>query len=211
MIEILKIIIVEKLSIGIDVDKHSLKVSIVLQDLSMNRKVKGSKTFKNTKQGLKELLVWVQKKTESIDSAMSFVLEATGTYHEQLIYFLHEQSQIVHVVLSLQAKRYMQSIGHRSKNDKMDAKGLAMMGCERKLDRWQPASEHLLELRSLTRLIETLKVQRTAFQNHLEAYKHAKVVHSLSISATKKMVNELEKQIDKAEKEVALIVKNDQS
>ena len=199
----------EKLSIGIDVDKHSLKVCIVFQDLSMNRKVKGSRTFKNTKQGLKELLGWVEKKTKTISSEVSFVLEATGTYHEQLTYFLYEQNQTVHVVLSLQAKRYMQSIGHRSKNDKMDAKGLAMMGCERKLDSWQPASEHLLELRSLTRLIESLKVQKTAFQNHLEAYKHAKVVHSLSVSATKKMVAELEKQIKKAEKEVASIVKND--
>lgn len=195
--------------IGIDVDKHTLKVCLVFQDAMMSRKVKASRTFKNTKIGFAELLSWASKKTGADHRVDGFVLEATGTYHEQLIYFLHRQDQAVHVVLPNLAKRYMQSIGQRSKNDKADARGLAMMGCERNLEMWIPACEHLLELRSLTRLIERLQNQKTAFHNHLEAYVHAEIVHPMSMNATKKLIKELEKQIEAAKQEVSSIVKTD--
>ncbi|GAB5524602.1 MAG: IS110 family transposase [Roseivirga sp.] len=199
----------EKRFIGIDVDKHTLKVCLVFQDTLMNRKVKATRTFKNTKQGFAELLSWAANKVGSDHRVDGFVLEATGTYHEQLIYFLHRHDQTVHVVLPLLAKHYMRSIGQRSKNDKADAMGLAMMGCERNLERWVPACEYLLELRSLTRLIERLQNQKTAFYNHLEAYLHAEIVHPMSVETTKKLIKELEKQIDQAKQEVSSIIKTD--
>ena len=64
-----------------------------------------------------------------------------GVYHEQLAWFLVGKDQAVSVVLPNKAKHYLKSLGHKSKNDKIDghrppAQGLAQMGLEQHLPLW---------------------------------------------------------------------------
>jgi transposase len=59
---------------------------------------------------------------------LCFTMEATGVYYENLAWHLHQQDRQVSVVLANLAKKYLQSLGYKSKNDKIDAKGLAQMG-----------------------------------------------------------------------------------
>ena len=103
----------------------------------------------------------------------------------------------------------MQSLGIRSKTDQIDAKGLAMMGLEQTLDHWQPASEHLLNLRALTRQIEALKEHNTAFKNQLEGVKHSAVMPKNVIKSIEEMITQADKQIIKLEKEVKKMVQTD--
>ena len=77
-------------------------------DQQLNIKIKGSRKFKNTPSGFKELITWVQKRVKE-DIPLVFVCEATGPYYESLVWFLHEQDYRVCVVLANRAKKYMSS------------------------------------------------------------------------------------------------------
>ena len=53
---------------------------------------------------------------------------------------LNAQKEIVHIVLSLRAKHYAESLLGESKTDLLDAEALGRMGVERQLDVWQIAT-----------------------------------------------------------------------
>ena len=73
----------EKYCTGIDVDKKSFKVCIMSRHLD-HKKVIGSRTFTNSQDGFLALAAWVSKKIK--DEKVSYVMEATGSYHERLAY-----------------------------------------------------------------------------------------------------------------------------
>ncbi|NLU40402.1 MAG: IS110 family transposase, partial [Bacteroidales bacterium] len=56
----------------------------------------------------------------------------------------------VFVVVPNKARKYLQSLGHKSKNDKIDATGLACMCLQNKFEPWKPISKFYYELRLLT-------------------------------------------------------------
>ena len=197
----------EKYCVGIDVDKSTLKACLSSSGDAGHQKVLGSRTFKNAPEGFEELTEWSSKKLKG--GCAMYLLEATGVYHEHLAYHLYGQKLRVHILLPTRAKRYMQSMGIRSKTDQIDAKGLSRMGLEQSLTPWRPASKKLLGLRSLTRQIEVLQGHRIAFKNQLEAAGHSAVVHSKVVSSLKQMIGSLEKQITKLKKEVEKIVESD--
>jgi transposase len=76
------------------------------------------------------------------------------------------------VVLAHRAKKYFQSLGYKSKNDRLDAKALAHIGAERNPEPWQPLSKQLYLLRKLTREHEQIQQMRceTANRLHAETY-----------------------------------------
>ena len=198
----------EKYCIGIDVDKKTIKCCLT-RHLESCKKVMGSHTFANSEAGFALLLAWVEKKVGSKSSQASYVMEATGVYHERLAYYLQAHKHQVHIVLPLKAKRYLQSLGLRSKTDQIDAKGLSFMGLEQDLDIWQPASGRLLELRSVTRQLEVLQQHRTSFKNQLEGAKHSAVVHRSVIQSLEKMIRQLEAELARLEKQAKKLVEQD--
>lgn len=183
-----------KYYVGIDVDKKTIKVCLASKQESGKTTIGGRRTFTNNLAGFSALRSWVLSKIR--DAEVNYVMEATGVYHEHLAYELHKSSACVHIVLPLKAKRYMQSLGIRGKNDKTDAKGLAMMGLEQSLEPWHPASKSTLELRAITRQIEILQEHRTAFKNQLEAALHSAMFHKRIIQSLEAMINQAEKQIE---------------
>lgn len=196
----------EKHCAGLDIDKQTFKACLITDGVNGKRTL-GSRTFSNRLTGFIEFSAWVSNKLKG--GKAHYVMEATGVYHEHLSYYLHDQDQQVHIVLPLKSKRYLQSLGIRSKTDQIDAKGLAIMGLEQTLAIWQPSSKKLLQLRSLTRQIEILQQHRTAFKNQLEGASHSAVMHSSVIKSLKQMISQTEKQIVKLEKEVEKVVVSD--
>lgn len=100
----------------------------------------------------------------------------------------------------------MQSLGLKSKNDRIDAKGLARMGAEQRLDPWQPVSEDLYVLRSLTRHLEHLQKTRTSLNNQLEAYQHGMYDLKEVTKGIKTTIKSIDKQIEKVKKQIKDIV-----
>jgi len=192
--------------VGIDVDKQTFKACL-MNLTEAGKKVLDSRTFSNSYKGFEEFYLWSMKKVT--DFPISYVMEATGVYHEDLAYYLDSKKQHVHIVLPLKSKRYLQSLGMRSKTDQIDAKGLAMMGLGQTLDVWRPASKQLLKLRSLTRQIEILQVHRTAFKNQLEGAVHSAVMHKSVIKSLEQMIDQVGKQVGKLEKEVEQLILSD--
>jgi transposase len=193
-----------KYAVGIDVSKDDFKACISVIDESFHVKVKASTSFGNTLKGIKDFLVWARKHHKETDAPLHFLMEATGIYHENIAWYLHQQLQVVHIVLASKAKSYLRSLGHKGKNDKMDAQGLARMCAEKQFEPWVPVSGNIYLLRSLTRLHEDIQVERNGFRNRLEALEYSMHRDLLqgSIKTVEKLIAELDKQLLSIEKDI---------
>jgi transposase len=156
-----------KYSVGIDISMKSFHACLSVIDCQQQVKVKASRKFTNNATGFKELQNWIQKQYKQNDIPLQIVMEATGVYYEQSAMYLFKQGFTVAVALPNKAKKYLQSTGLKSKNDKIDARGLAQMGAEQKLEPWQPMNEFFYILRALTRHHESLQCLKTNINNQL--------------------------------------------
>jgi len=197
-----------KQNVGVDVAKDDLKVALSHLTIDYRKVVRSTRTFPNTAKGFQQLQAWVSVK-QNPSLAPHFTMEATGVYYEGLAYFLYEQGCSLHVVLPNHAKKYGQSLGIKSKTDKLDAKTLAQMGLERELRLWQPVSSSLLGLKQLTRERDALVRNRTTTANQLHAYRHQGKPNKDSIKRSVKLISFLDKQIKQIEKEVESFVNQD--
>ena len=119
-----------KYAVGIAISKDDFKACFSVIDEGQKVKVKASRTFAHTSSGCTAFLKWCMKyRREALP--LRFLVEATGAYHEQLAYFLYQKGMKLSIILPNKAKKYLQSLGLKSKNDKLDAKGLAQMCAEK--------------------------------------------------------------------------------
>ncbi|HET8859691.1 IS110 family transposase [Marivirga sp.] len=197
-------------NLGVDVSKDSLDVTFSTMDVQRQVKVKASRKFFNTLNGFKQLQKWMESKRVK-DVELRILMEATGIYYEQFAWFLYEKEYTVSVILPTKAKRYLQAIGNKSKNDKIDAKGLAQMGLEQRLPLWQPLSKNIYRLRLLTRQLEDFNNQRTVFLNQLHALSHGAYAVKEVEKSLKKLVKELEKSIAQLEKSIEKLITEDEA
>ena len=195
-------------NVGVDVSKDTLDVVLSTIDMQQHIKVKASRKFANTPVGFKQFEKWIEsKRVQEVE--LRILMEATGIYYEQFAWFLYEREHVLSVVLPTKAKRYLQAIGNKSKNDKIDAKGLARMGLEQRLVLWQPLSKNIYRLRLLTRQLEDFNNQRTVFLNQLHALSHSAYAVKEVEKNLKKMIKELEKGISQLEKGIEELIKSD--
>lgn len=96
-------------------------------------------------------------------------MEATGIYHENCAYYLFGKGFDVSIILPNKAKKYLEAIGLKSKNDSIDAKGLSQMGAEQCLELWQPMGTFFYQLRLLTRQHQNVTELKTVLKNQLDA------------------------------------------
>jgi len=162
-------------SLGIDISKDDF--SACLQRYLLNEQthqVVTRKTFKNNPSGFKACMSWLERHTNDQPAPIRMTMEATGVYYEPLALFIQQHHRQVHlsVVLPSQSKKFIGSQGYRSKTDKIDARGLAMMGAERKLDAWKGIDSFWRELRAMSRTRSQLIDQRTRLKNQLHALAH---------------------------------------
>lgn len=161
-----------KYSIGIDVSMKDFACCLSVIDDQQDVKVKASHKFPNSSTGFASLLEWVKRHCKDRISIV-FVMEATGVYHEQLAWFLYAKGHLVSIMLPNKAKKYLQASGSKSKNDQIDARGLAQIGAEKKLDVWTPPSENLYVLRAYTRQHQSLNELHTSVSNQLHSIVHS--------------------------------------
>jgi transposase len=190
-----------KYSLGLDASKAENQACLSVIDSQQKVTIKASRKFANTPTGFKQLIVWLEKQRKQ-PLPLAIVLEATGIYHESLAWFLHEHNYALAILLPNKAKNYLRAIGQKSKNDKIDAAGLARMGAEQHLELWQPCSKELRQLKALTRHYEQLQQMRTTLQNQLHAVNHGFEPEKLVIKSHEKLIEQVEKQITLAEKQL---------
>lgn len=193
-----------KYSVGIDMSKDKFDSLISVIDSEQKVKVIASKQFTNSKSGFKELQEWVSRKCKILIPIV-FNMEATGVYYENLAFFLHRNDFYLSVVLPNKAKKYMQSLGLKSKNDKIDAKGLSRMAAEQCLEKWEAPDEAIMNLRGITRQRESLQEIKTQLNNQLLAYQCSEFKNQSIINQMENTIALLNQQI----KETEVLVKEE--
>jgi transposase len=151
--------------IGIDVSKKRLHAAW-LRDPQQG--LTRPKAVDNSPEGHAQLLAWAERTTAAPAGELSFVLEATGVYHEAVALFLHQAGAQVAVTNPLHVKRFAESHGIKTKNDAHDGRVLALYGHERRPKAWQPPPAHVRDLRALLRRLEALEEDRQREANRLE-------------------------------------------
>jgi transposase len=185
-----------KYSLGIDISMKSFYVCLSSIDALQHVNVVSSGNFTNNVSGFKLLHQWLEKHCKQKEVWLSIVMEATGVYYEQCAMFLFKEGYNIAVVLPNKAKKYLQSLGLKSKNDKIDAKGLSRMGAEQSLQLWQPMDDFFYQLRTLTRQHQNLQELKTSISNQQHAHEHSGTINKFVIKQLKQLIANIDKQID---------------
>jgi transposase len=197
-----------KYSVGIDMAKAQFKVCFSVIDDQQKVTTKSQGSFPNNLDGFEKFYAWTQKHVRE-KLPLHFLVEATGIYHENLAWFLYNKDCSISVILPNRAKKYIQGLGLKSKNDKIDAKGLAKMCCEQSLDLWKPLSKKIYSLRALTRLHEDLTVEKTSLSNRLQSLEQAMFDVKQTKKALQKVIATMEKELKKLEIKIKQIIDDD--
>jgi transposase len=193
-----------KYSVGLDVSSKSIHGCLSAIDHGQKVTVKTTQTFSNSKAGFNSMNSWIRKNWKDQSIPLVICMEATGNYHESCALSLFEKGYSVSIVLPTKAKNYLRSLGNKSKNDTIDAKGLAQMGAEQCLPAWSPFGKFFYELRSLTRHHQSLQEQKTVSRNQLHAIKNG----MYSSKAVEKQLEGMIKLIDKQLEQLESTIKN---
>ena len=160
-----------KYGLGVDMAMEKFDVCISIIDTQQHVMIRSQCSFNNNKNGFEAFILWVTKNTK-LAIPLVYLMEATGIYYEQLAWFLHNKNCSVSVVLPNKAKKYKEALGLKSKNDRIDAKGLAQMACEQNNTTWKPLTSNIYLLRLITRQIQSVSEQSTVLKNQLHSLQH---------------------------------------
>lgn len=198
-------------NVGCDIAKADFKACIRQTLSNQVDRIKASRTFKNTLTGFKAFIKWVNKHC-SQDISIKVTLEPTGVYHENFIYYCHEETDYeLSLVLANRSRAYAKSLGIETKTDKVDASTLAMMGLERKLKIWQPISPKFRLIKQLCRERVSMLRHKTALSNRLSALNSAFQVNKNEIKRINKQIRLIKQQIKEVEKDLKNAIKADPS
>ena len=104
---------VSRVSIGIDMAKDSFYTAVIYLMKDQNIICKGTHKFPNTAKGFNDFSEWAERKVK-VDNVVSYTMESTGVYYENLACFLYNSDNQVHVVLPNKAKKYFESLDNKS-------------------------------------------------------------------------------------------------
>jgi transposase len=161
-----------KYVLGIDISMDDFHVCLKEKQPSGKIRIMGSHSFSNSIKGFKDLLGWLDK-FKGLEEVLC-LMEATGSYYEELAYFLHECGKTVSVILPNKVKHFAKSLNLKSKTDKIDASTIAQIGIERQLSPWVPMSPQWKELRDLCRERLSVKKEIARAMCQLHAMNHSR-------------------------------------
>lgn len=180
--------------LGIDVAQNEIVVTLGTMDAEWNSAILSSSVFKNTESGFEKMVKWVEKIPSGL-LITRYVIEATGVYHQSLAYWLDKKGYEVSIVVPNKISNYTRTLTVKTVTDKTAAEAIMFFGLERKLDRWKRPDPTYKKLRQLGRERGQLIVDRTALKNQLHAEKAEAEPHK--------------KSIERAEKRIALLIKQE--
>lgn len=179
--------------VGVDIAKDKFDMA-----LCINGRYKHM-VYPNNTLGYAEFVKWLCHQTK----APCVCMEATGHYSEGLADYLTKQEIRTSVANPFQIKNFARASLARNKNDVVDAKIIAQF-CQRMEPRvYQATPAEQKEIKDLTKLLDMLKSQLVQLNNQLHSIQ-SKIAKDLLI----KMIQKLEKEIEKVEQKIAGLVAN---
>lgn len=197
-------------NLGIDVDSKKLKTCLKTMYSDRSIKIRVSRTFDNNSKGFKDLEDWVKQKGVK-GLVVHVTMEATGVYYENLAYYLQQRSQfIVHVELPNKTSAYFKSLNIKSKTDEIDARALARMGLERKLNVWEVGSLQMRQIKKLTRERLRLLNEKTMVCNQLHAENSSYGPNESTTIRYNERIKFISSQVQQIEEELKNLVAKDE-
>lgn len=191
--------------VGIDIANISFEAALGKERFGALPKLGKSESFENVETGFSALIQWTI--AQGVDpKACIFVMEATGVYYEALANWLYEEGYQVVVLLANTVVSFAKSLNVKTKNDQVDARVLAHMGCERHLDTWQPPLKEYKELKQLTRLRQRIVHQRSMLKNQLHASKKQVPSSDFVIASQEELIQFYAQQITQVEKHIHKLI-----
>lgn len=191
----------EILVIGIDISKDDFSVCVKEKSADGKVQIKGSRKFQNDYYGFTELKSWMSKREKEC-KLVRYIMEATGSYYEDLAYHLHEDGNKVFVVLPNKIKHFAKSLNLKTKTDKVDASLIAEIGIERELSEWLPMAPEYKLLRDLCREMLSLKKEKSKAMCQLHAMNHSHGKTESVIEIKKSQIDFYESSIQQIESEI---------
>ena len=193
---------------GIDVAQKELVVSLGRMYDDLSTEIYACKTFSNQSKGFMALTAWINQLTEQ-QLITSYVMEATGVYHESLAYFLAEKGHIVSIVLPNKISNYFRTLEVKTITDKTSSEAIARFGLERKLDAWKRPGGIFKKLRQLTRERDQVVQHRSMIKNQLHAEQAEAEPNKSSVNRFKKQIAFFNKQEQEIKAELESLIKQD--
>lgn len=153
-----------KFHCGIDVSKKKLDV-VLLKEEKFYYKV-----FENSNDGVNLLQEWIKNQLGK-DYFVHFCIEATNVYHELVSFSLLENEKFKVSVVNPRRVKSFSKVLVNTKNDKVDAKILALYCKQLNPQQFTPQSKERRELRDLSRLMDNLVELRIMQKVRLQTFK----------------------------------------
>lgn len=185
-----------KQTVGIDVSMDFFEARFGTIDTNQEESISKAQKFINDSLGFKKFLKWALSIKLSDKLPLTFVMEVTGVYHENLAYFLYEKGCQVVIVLPNKIKNYAKSLEIKSKTDPIDAMTITRFALERKLTAWNPPEPFIRAIKTLSREYLSLKMMITDIKNKIHAKKSAHYPDKDSIRRKRRLLKELKRQIE---------------
>lgn len=194
---------------GIDVSKLTFDAAVA--PASMGLAFESSclrdipaRQFPRTPEGAEAFLAWAGQLQEGDAAGVPrVVMEATGAYSTELAAWLVNAApeSAPAIANPRRTANFIKSLGVRNKTDKLEARGLALYGLQRRPAAYQPLSPERAELRNLLRYRDALVKQRAA-----ETMRGAEQAASSKVRALQKRRSaQLDRDIKALEKEMAAV------
>lgn len=194
---------------GIDIAQKELVVTLGRLYQDLHPELYSSKVFANTAKGFVSMVQWVTQ-TAGSDTAVKYVMEATGVYHEGIAYFLHDQGHELSIVMPNKMSNYQKTLQIKTITDRTSSEVIARFGLERKLDPWVKPKPVFKRLRQLVRERNQLVEIRTISKNQLHAEMAEAEPNKGTIARVNKQIALYNKQEEEIKKEIAALVKTDE-
>lgn len=192
---------ITKQSVGIDVACETLEVRFATRTKQGDMNFAHARSFPNTTKGFSRLLEWAGQRAIG-EQPLWFIMEATGSYYEQLAWFLYQAHQQVCILVPHRAKHYAQSLPKASKTDAIDAQKLARYGLERQPNAWKPGHPKLRQIKQLLRERASWNTDHTRLSNRIHAASQAYEHPQSSIERWREELGRMEKHMEHIEQEV---------
>jgi transposase len=176
------------------------------QQVSFKAKIVFSKNL----EGFKKLEAWIGKWHKEQAIPMVICMEATGIYHENCALFLFEKNFRVSIILPNKAKKYLECLGLKSKNDSIDTQGLSQMGAQQCLELWHLLGRYYYELRQYTRQHQNIQELKSVINNQLHALEQGMYRTESIIEQLKSTLALLDLQLKEIDKNIKLHIKSDE-
>ena len=193
---------------GIDVAQKELVVSLGRMFDDLSTEIYACKTFSNQFKGFMALIAWINQLTGQ-QLITSYVMEATGVYHESLAYFLAEKGHVVSIVLPNKISNYFRTLEVKTITDKTSSEAIARFGLERKLDAWKKPDGIFKKLRQLTRERDQVVQHRSMIKNQLHAEQAEAEPNKSSVNRFKKQIVFFNRQEQEIKAELESLIKQD--